>query len=752
MRPPYEPGRVRYHHTRGDSPGAVSDEHGAPLPSFDPWRDDRAPPPPPPPRDERPWDEPSRDDGGFWQQERRRWPDPLPPPRPWWRRVRWGRWLVRGAAAFIMLFVVAVIWLAVTAPLSRSLKPPTPPSITLTAADGTPIARRGAIIGAPVDAAKLPAHVREAFLAIEDRRFYSHWGVDPRGIARAAWANLGSGGVRQGGSTITQQLAKNAFLDSDRTAARKLREAMIAFWLEAWLSKDEILSRYLSNVYFGDNVYGITAASKHYFGRTPMQLNVGQAAMLAGLVKAPSRLAPTGNLKGARARQAVVVGAMVDAGFLSQDEAARVQPQRVLAERPETLPTGTYFADWVLPSAREVAGESGTEATVRTTLDRGFQRTAERVVRQATLRGMQAALVAMKPDGTVVAMVGGKDYGASAFNRAVQAKRQPGSTFKLFVYLAAMRSGLTPATVMDDTPVEIAGWKPRNDDGRYLGPITLQRAFARSSNVVAARLTQQVGVRNVIRAARDLGITTPIANEATIGLGTSEVSLLELTGAYAAVASGRYPVVPRGVEGGRGASWYEAIAGRDTAMPATIRDEMRTLLGSSIRGTGRGANLPVSAFGKTGTSQGGRDGWFIGFAGDLVVGVWVGRDDSAPNPGLHGGGIPAQIWRQFMMSALHIPVAVAPVEDEAAAPIDPGNMLDQMGVDLGGEVGRAIDGAQPRIEDALDRLREMGIELPRPPAPGERLPERRRLDEGRGERGGGEGGDGFEEDGGPGAF
>ncbi len=696
MRPdPYDTGRVRYNHARGDTPGGATPD---PLPSFGAWHDDadRAADFHAPPR---------YDDGGG-----------TPPPRAPLRRIAWGKWIVRALAASIVLFVIAVIWLAVTAPLSQSLKPQMPPSITLTAADGTPIARRGAIIGTPVDARTLPPHVREAFMAIEDRRFYSHWGIDPRGIARAAWANVGSGGVRQGGSTITQQLAKNVFLDSDRTAARKIREVMIAFWLEAWLSKDEILSRYLSNVYFGDNVYGITAAAKHYFGRTPQKLNVGQAAMLAGLVKAPSRLAPTGNLKGARARQAVVVGAMVDAGFLTKREAAVVQPQRVLPARTDTLPTGTYFADWVLPTAREVAGDAGTDARVKTTLDRGLQSTAERVVRQASLRGLQAAVVAMRPDGKVVAMVGGKDYRTSAFNRAVQAKRQPGSTFKLFVYLAALRAGLTPDDVRDDSPVEIAGWKPRNDDGRYLGPITLRRAFARSSNVVAARLTQEVGVRNVIKAARDLGITTPIPNEATIGLGTAEVSLLELTGAYAAIASGRYPVTPRGVEGNRNASWYEAIAGRDAEMPGKIRDEMRSLLGSSIRGTGRDANLPVDAFGKTGTSQGGRDGWFIGFAGNLVVGVWVGKDDSTPNPGLHGGGMPAQIWRQFMMSALDIPVVVAPAEDEMGAPLD---NMDGGAID---EFGRVIDGAQPSIAEAVDRLRELGIELPQPPEPRQRVP------------------------------
>ncbi len=629
------------------------------------------------------------------------WTDPPQgPDRPRRSYRRLGRWAVRGAAAAIILLIVAIAWLAVTAPLSRSLKPPTPPSITLTAEDGTPIARRGAIIGAPVDAAKLPAHVREAFMAIEDRRFYSHWGIDPRGIARAAWANVGSGGVRQGGSTITQQLAKNAFLDSDRTAARKIREVMIAFWLEAWLTKDEILSRYLSNVYFGDNVYGITAASKHYFGRTPDRLNIGQAAMLAGLVKAPSRLAPTVNLKGARARQAVVVGAMEDAGFLTPREALAVQPQRVRDRPAQTLPSGTYFADWVLPQARDRAGEVKAEATVRTTLDRRLQQAAERTLRGAGLGKSQAAIVAMHPDGRIVAMVGGRDYAKSPFNRATQARRQPGSTFKLFVYLAAMRAGMSPDTVMDDSPVEIAGWKPRNDDGRYLGPITLRRAFARSSNVVAARLTQQVGVRNVIAAARDLGITTPIANEATIGLGTSEVSLIELTAAYAAIAAGAYPVEPRGVAEADDKPWYQAIAGGQKRLQERVRTDMLALLGSSLRGTGREATLSIDAWGKTGTSQNSRDGWFIGAAGDLVVGVWVGNDDSTPIPGLHGGGIPAQLWRNFMQGAL----GIAPIVREEAVEVPDGNLIDEAGNTLGGIIPDTLDAA-------VDQLDQLGLEI-----------------------------------------
>jgi len=644
--------------------------------------------------------------------------EPEPQPR---RRRQWLRWGVRGLALGIVLFVAVVAWLAVTAPLSRSLEPPTPPSITLTAEDGTPIARRGAIIGAPVDASKLPPHVTEAFLAIEDRRFYSHWGIDPRGIARAAMSNLRGGGVREGGSTITQQLAKNAFLDADRTAARKVREALIAFWLEAWLSKNEILSRYLSNVYFGDNVYGLTAAAKHYFGRTPANMNIGQAAMLAGLVKAPSRLAPTGNLSGARKRQAVVVAAMVDAGFLTAREADRVQPQRVLAKQPTALPTGTYFADWVLPEAREAAGEVKSEATVETTLDRRLQKLGERVIKGAGLRGAQAALVAMRPDGRVVAMVGGKDYAASTFNRATQARRQPGSTFKLFVYLTAMRQGMTPETTVDDEPVEIAGWKPRNSDGRYLGEIPLRRAFARSSNVAAARITQQVGVRNVIATARDLGISTPIANEATIGLGTAQVSLIELTAAYAAIAEGKYPVRPRGVEASKEKGWIASIADRQHNVPSEQLDHMRELLSSSYRAT-HNAELSIDAWGKTGTTQDGRDALFVGFARDLVVGVWVGNDDNKPIAGLMGGGMPALIWRDFMQAALDIPPVVrAPAEDEIA----PDNGAD---VDVDG--GFPFEGEIEGLGINLKMDREGGIQIT--PQRDDRSPPSREPDADRG--------------------
>lgn len=639
-----------------------------------------------------------------------------PPPR---RRINWWRWTMRGLAAFIILFILTVAWLAFTAPLSKSLEPPAPPSITLLAADGTPIARRGAIIGDPVDATKLPAHVADAFIAIEDRRFASHWGIDPRGILRALVHNISSDGGSQGGSTITQQLAKNAFLTSKRTAGRKFQEVLIAFWLEAWLSKEEILSRYLSYVYFGDNVYGLRAAALHYFSCEPEELTVSQASMLAGLVQAPSRLAPTGNLAGARARQKLVVGAMVDAGMLTKTEASRVRPAVLKPYKVKQLPNGGYFADWVLPQARDRAGEIATQQTVRTTLETKAQRAAERAVKAAGLKKTQIALVAMRPDGRVVAMVGGNSYSGSAFNRATQARRQPGSTFKLFVYLAALRAGMTPDTMVEDTPLKIGDWSPANSGGRYSGTITLQQAFAKSSNVAAVRIAQRVGIPNVIKAARDLGISTPIADEASIALGTSTVSLLELTSAYASVAEGSYPVRPRGLAAeDEDQDWLGRTLSGPRDYPDRTLGDMRQLLSSVVTsGTGRGAALSIPAFGKSGTSQDGRDALFIGYSGGLVVGVWIGNDDNSPIPGLSGGGTPARVWRDFMTRTLDIPAAAAPepvVEEEAT---DNGTILDDIldAIDRGEiETQVAPDGRDvPPPLPPEDRRREDAMPTPR---------------------------------------
>lgn len=629
--------------------------------------------------------------------------DDLPPATPAKRRIRWGRWIIRGLAVLILLFIAAVAWLAITAPLSKSLRPPAPPSITLLAADGTPIARRGAVIGKPVDVAKLPDHVAQAFIAIEDRRFYSHWGVDPRGIARAMFHNVSSSGGSQGGSTITQQLAKNAFLDSRRTFGRKAQEVLIAFWLEGWLTKDEILSRYLSNVYFGDNVYGLRAAAQHYFSTTPEHLTLSQASLLAGLVKAPSRLAPTGNLDGARERQRLVIGAMQEAGFITEAEARRVRPAVLhVQDSDETLPNGTYFADWVLPEARDRAGGVATEQTVTTTLDTRLQAAAERVVKSAGLGKAQVALVAMRPDGRVVAMVGGRNYAASPFNRATQARRQPGSAFKLFVYLAALRSGMTPDTMVDDTPVQIGDWKPSNSDGRYAGRITLRQAMAKSSNVVAARLIQKLGVGRVTQAARDLGISTPLGNDASIALGTSTGTLLELTAAYAAVANGSYPVRPRGLDAEESADdWLARRLGGPSRFDGRLLDDLRSMLQTVVQsGTARAAALPVPAFGKTGTTQDGRDALFVGWAGDLVVGVWIGNDDNSPVSGAYGGGLPAHIWRDFMVRALGLTLPPPPPE--------PDNAIDENGLDLEGVLNGAgvqIDGDGVQLD--LGRVREL---------------------------------------------
>jgi len=584
------------------------------------------------------------------------WPrrDPAEPaarPPRFWHRWLEPRLVLRGAG---LLFAALFLWLSATAPLSNSLRPVAAPTITVLASDGQPIARRGAITAEPVDVDKLPPHVWRAFLAVEDRRFYSHIGVDPWGIARAAVRNLLAGGVREGGSTITQQLAKTSFLSPDRTAARKIQEVLIALWLEAWLSKEEILSRYLSNVYFGDNVYGLRAAARHYFNTTPDRLTVPQAAMLAGIVNAPSRLAPTRNLRGAQARSRLVMRAMAEVGYIGAARLNRLQPAVARRRPPSTIPTGTYFADWVLPTVPESEEPTYSAREVRTTLDRRLQRIAIQSLREARIGRAEVALVAMRRDGRVVAMLGGRDYRHSPFNRATQARRQPGSTFKLFVYLAALRSGMDPDDLVEDRPLTVGDWRPRNYGDVYRGDITLGEAFARSSNVAAVRLAREVGVRNVIRAARDLGVTAPLPNDPSLALGTAEVSLIEMTAAYAAVANGRYPVVATGLaadsddKGWEGLSWL----GRDRRGGRAFDDLRQLLYLAANEGTGRAAALRTPTFGKTGTTQDHRDALFIGFAGDLVVGVWVGNDDNRPMPGVTGGAAPARIWHSFMARAL----------------------------------------------------------------------------------------------------
>jgi penicillin-binding protein 1A len=571
-----------------------------------------------------------------------------PEPR---KRRRWVLWFY----AISGLIALTVAWLVITAPLSRALEPLDDPALLLVTDDGHAIARRGAVKEAPVDVARLDPVTPAAFVSIEDRRFYRHWGIDPRGIGRAFVANLRGGGVTQGGSTITQQLAKTSFLTGDRTIKRKAQEVIIAFWLEAWLTKQEILSRYLSSVYFGDGVYGLRAAAHHYFNRDPEHLTLAQSAMLAGMVQAPSRLAPTRNLAAAQKRSRLVLAAMADTGAISRGRAAGFKPARPVAQRLK-LPTGTYFADWVTPSAQQAFEAEFGEVKVTTTLDRDLQRLAVRALGRAPLGKAQAALVAMRPDGQVVAMVGGRNYSESPFNRVTQARRQPGSAFKLFVYLAALRSGWTPDSLIDDSPITIDGWTPLNSDRIYRGKITLREAFARSSNAATVRLSEAVGRDNVIRAARDLGITTPLPDKPSIALGTAGVSLLELTSAYAAVASGHYPIAARGLPEAEQPTGLAAFFRRDGSLDRR-RDwspMLDLLYAAANNGTGKRAALAVPTFGKTGTTQENRDAVFVGFAGDLVVGVWVGRDDNLSLGKVSGGTVPAEIWRAFMVPALSI--------------------------------------------------------------------------------------------------
>ena len=567
------------------------------------------------------------------------------------RRRRWPLVLYSIAG----LIFVTIVWLVITAPLSRALEPLADPALLLTSDDGRPIALRGAIKEAPVDVTKLNPQTPAAFVAIEDRRFYRHWGIDPRGIGRALYADLRGGGVRQGGSTITQQLAKTSFLSGDRTIKRKAQEVIIAFWLEAWLTKQDILSRYLSSVYFGDGVYGLRAASHHYFRREPENLTLAQSAMLAGMVQAPSRLAPTQHLPAAQKRSRLVLRAMAETGVVSAARAASVTMARPVSQEAK-LPAGTYFADWVAPSASQAFESDFGQVKVRTTLDRDLQRLAVRAIGRAPIGDGHAALVAMRPDGRVVAMVGGKNYAASPFNRVTQARRQPGSAFKLFVYLAALRAGWTPDSLIADKPITIGGWTPVNSDRVYRGDITLREAFARSSNAATVRLSEQIGRANVIRAARDLGITTPLPDKPSLALGTAGVSLLELTSAYAAVAGGHYPIVPRGLPEQQPVEGLKAFFRSDGSLDRG-RDwapMLDLLYAAANNGTGRRAALAVPTFGKTGTTQENRDALFIGFAGDLVVGVWVGKDDNTSLGKVSGGTLPAQIWHSFMASAVSI--------------------------------------------------------------------------------------------------
>ncbi|MBX5154741.1 PBP1A family penicillin-binding protein [Rhizobium lentis] len=569
-----------------------------------------------------------------------------------------------GSILLVCLLVGSVlVWALKDVPWSEIRDGTLKPVVVLETADGAPLVRQGPYQGPYARYDQFPPHLIDAVLSIEDRRFMDHFGVDPRGIGRAFLRNLEAGSVVEGGSTITQQLIKLQYLDSDRTIKRKIQELVIAVWLEWKLGKHEILTRYLNSVYLGAGATGMPAAARIYFNKDIGALNLPESAMLAGLLRAPSQWNPIDNFESARQRTLVVLDAMTANGKITAPQAAEAKTS--FAKLHPTTPTprsGSWFADWISPQASEIAGSSPGSTTVRTTLVPQLQQIAERIVKRSldgegkSAGASQAALVAMTPDGAVVAMVGGRDYKASQFNRAVTAMRQPGSTFKLFVYYAALKAGLTLSDQILDAPIEIDGWSPENSGGNYSGWVTLAEAFARSLNAASVALAQEVGLDNVIAAARELGIDAPLADTPSLALGTSEVNLLNLTSAYASVQLGRAPVKPWGIIDFQAAGQPKAFRVGAQSKPnvdlSPYQSDLLGLLQLVVeRGTGRGADPGTFAAGKTGTSQNNRDAWFVGFTDALVVGVWVGNDDDAPMKGVTGGALPAHIWRDFIREA-----------------------------------------------------------------------------------------------------
>jgi len=591
------------------------------------------------------------------------------------RRSGIGRIIYWGAVLALWALIAAIgtlVWIGIHLPPIQSLEiPKRPPSVLILGLNGATLATRGEMGGGEVPLRALPDYVPKAFIAIEDRRFYSHHGVDPWGILRAGIADVLHHGASQGGSTITQQLAKNLFLTQERTVSRKLQEVALAFWLEHKFSKAQILELYLNRVYFGSGAYGVEAAAQRYFGKSARQLTLPEAALLAGLVQSPSRLVPTRNPDGAQRRATLVIAAMAEQKMIGDDAAKRALANPARAVKPSGGGSVNYVADWVMDAVDDLIGHVDQDIVVDTSIDPTLQGAAEQALvdglaqKREKLDVEQGAMVAMTPDGTVRALVGGKSYAESQFNRAIAAKRQPGSAFKPFVYLTALEHGLTPDTVREDKPIAVQGWKPENYDREYFGPVTLTQALANSLNTVSVRLTLEVGPAAVVRTAYRLGIDSKLEPNASIALGTSEVSVIELVSAYATFANGGLAVSPHVVERVRAADGKTLYArstqtlGRvvDARYVAMMNAMMRETL---VSGTARRADLAGwQAAGKTGTSQDFRDAWFIGYTSHLVTGVWLGNDDNAPTRKATGGGLPVEIWSRFMKVAHHGVVAAA---------------------------------------------------------------------------------------------
>jgi penicillin-binding protein 1A len=563
------------------------------------------------------------------------------------------------------------------------------PSVTILAADGSLLTTYGDLFGQPLSLKQMSPYLPEAVIATEDRRFYSHFGIDPVGLVRAAIADLAAGHVVEGGSTITQQLARNLFLTPERSLGRKIRETLLALWLEHRFTKDQILEIYLNRVYFGAGAYGVDAAAHRYFGVSARRTDLYRSALIAGLLKAPTALNPARDRDRAAARTAQVLENMVEAGFITESEAAAASREvAALAGPAAARPGSRYYTDWVAEQLAEFSGSAGRDLSVVTTLDPRLQAAAETALAAtiahdgAAAALGQGALVAMSPDGAVRAMVGGRSYDASQFNRATQARRQPGSAFKPFVYVAGLEAGLRPTDHFVDGPIRIGTWQPRDYANRYQGDMTMAEALAQSVNTIAVQVALRAGIDNIVAVAHRLGIASPLTRDASIALGTDEVNLLELVSAYAPFANGGTGVWPYGIaeirDSGGHVVFRRTGSGPGRVVSAELDGEMNRMLSGVIdHGTGRDAALPRPAAGKTGTTQDYRDAWFVGYTADLVAGVWLGNDDDSPMNKVTGGSLPARTWRSFMLAATRsmpvrpLPGTASPPAVAAASPPGP---------------------------------------------------------------------------------
>jgi penicillin-binding protein 1A len=553
------------------------------------------------------------------------------------------------------------------------------PGITILADDSSVLATYGDLFGRPLTLRQLPRYLPEAVVATEDRRFYSHFGVDPIGLVRAAVADLGAGHIVEGGSTITQQLAKNLFLTPERSLGRKIRETLLALWLDHRFTKDEILEIYLNRVYLGAGTYGVDAAARRYFGKSARQLDLWECAVIAGLLKAPTRFNPLHDQAMAEARAAEVLTNMVVARYITQAEADAAAREGA-SPRPVVAPHSgvQYFADWIVERLAEHPDLGDRDLVVETTLDLRLQRAAEAAIADTLKRNSrragveEGALVALSLDGAVRAMVGGVDYEQSQFNRAIEAERQPGSAFKPFVYLAGLEAGLQPSDHFVDGPISVGGWRPRDYIGHYQGDMTMAEALARSVNTISVQVALHAGIGNVVATAHRLGIVSPLPQDVSIALGSDGVNLLELVAAYAPFANAGFGVWPHGIVEVRGRDGRVLYRGNRASRGRVIGPELvgemnEMLAGVITHGTGTAAALPRPAAGKTGTTQDYRDAWFVGYTAGLVAGVWLGNDDDRPMNGVTGGSLPAVAWRRFMLAATQ-GMPVRPLPYLSAAP------------------------------------------------------------------------------------